>query len=453
MRYLLSLLSISPVIAHAVCAPGVNYGSAHLNSPNPICYTYSNSELGGCYAYCGGGPSGAACVEFPNAQPPSRGPYFSNGVSCTPSTSNGPWQDPGPKPEDPNPPVGSDGTSTGGDGVVNIGSMWVGPNTHADLGKGFSVVANNVRVHSKKITDAVKEVDYTLGRIFDYTRPLLNDIRSSSLHNANSTANISNAIEQTFGESNFYLKQLVEKRTLDETFWNVKEDRLLAALKELKGKPSDNPGSGGDGTTASDWQTLRQQLDSLDSWQRIHANNLGQIQMYTSGSSFAASQIQNILESSNLRNGLPSMDGTNELLKEISGKLDNVGGDGQGGGQGDKPCKGPLCTFTPPSGTGHGSALSTVFDESSIADIKGKVADKNKAINDKLQEIKSVFKQSDITISGTYDNDYQNIMGAKVDLSGKSNWELFFNSGPRAALWLLAILIAFGILLGGRKNA
>ena len=50
-------------------------------------------------------------------------------------------------------------------------------------------------------------------------------------------------------------------------------------------------------------------------------------------------------------------------------------------------------------------------------------------------------------------NDYHDINGVRVDLSGKSNLELFFNSGPKMAIWFLAVLLAFSILMGGRKNA
>ncbi len=78
MRYLLPLF-FSPFAAFAGCAPGVNYGSAHIVSSNPICYVYSGSTLGGCYAHCGGSDNGSVCVELPNAVPPTPGPYSSIG--------------------------------------------------------------------------------------------------------------------------------------------------------------------------------------------------------------------------------------------------------------------------------------------------------------------------------------------------------------------------------------
>ncbi|PCK17428.1 hypothetical protein CEY02_20020, partial [Bacillus pumilus] len=117
------------------------------------------------------------------------------------------------------------------------------------------------------------------------------------------------------------------------------------------------------------------------------------------------------------------------------------------------PCTGPLCTFTPPSSSGSGSGLSSVFSDEDIEGLKQKVADRKDDIQDQMAEVRKVFSPGKLEISGTYDNDYQDIHGARVDLSGKSNLELFFSLGPKQVLWFLAVLIAFGILLGGRKDA
>jgi len=143
-----------------------------------------------------------------------------------------------------------------------------------------------------------------------------------------------------------------------------------------------------------------------------------------------------------------------ELQRQLaSGEIGGGGGGGDGGGSGgDKPCKGPLCDFTKPSPS-SGSALSKVFSDDSIEDIKKRVENKDNEITAAMDDVKSVFAPKELTISGTYNNDYHDINGVRVDLSGKSNMELFFNSGPKMAIWFLAVLIAFSVLMGGRKNA
>jgi len=94
-----------------------------------------------------------------------------------------------------------------------------------------------------------------------------------------------------------------------------------------------------------------------------------------------------------------------------------------------------------------------VFSTESIDDVKKQIENKDTEISDAMNDIKSVFAPEELTITGTYNNDYHDINGVRVDLSGKSNLELFFNSGPKMAIWFLAVLLAFSILMGGRKNA
>lgn len=436
MRYLFLLLSLSPVISYAKCIAGVSYGQYPISASNPVCAPYTGSSLGGCFALCGGAAGSSVCVEFPNASPPSKGPYITDGNECTYKDGS----DSGSHGNTGGNPSGSDGTNESPTGLVDVGQILVGDKLTTDLGVGFNSVANNVNKSAAKVQKSVKELAKQIEdfRFLDNST-YMDPIKTSLSQIVTNTSGIS-AGANTNSEMTGYLKTLYDQVVADsvrtETYRSKFIDRFDSLAHTVTLIPKNGSNGGGDGSTAANWQNLSHQLNSLDSWQRIHANTLSQMELYLSGTSYSAGKIHEILAQH--YNG----DGNG-----------NGNGNGDGGGDGDKPCTGPLCTFTPPSGTGQGSALSSVFDESSIADIKGKVAEKNKAINDKLQEIKSVFKQSDITISGTYDNDYQNIMGAKVDLSGKSNWELFFNSGPRAALWLLAILMAFGILLGGRKNA
>jgi hypothetical protein len=435
MRYLLPLF-FAPSVVFASCAPGVNYGSAHIVSPNPICYLYSGSTQGGCYAYCGGSSDGAVCVELPNAVPPSRGPYFSSGQECTPTDSNGPGKD-------PNPPVGEDGTATGGNGVVNMGELWVGPTSHADLGKGFNVVSNNIKVSSEKVVGEINKLDSTFKNFSDSVTPLIQESSQDLKRITNNTANLANAISQGNDSINAQLMMLNQSRIFDISYWNNKEERLIGTLNDIRK----------DMSYMNSWPQQESYLERI----LAAMNNSG------GGSGFPETGLMSIYSIDSNLNELrevlagdysPYMKGmqdSNQLLKDISGKLDKIGqGGGEGGG--DKPCTGPLCSFNKPSGS-SGSALSSVFGPESIEDIKKQVETKNGEIMQKMDEIKKVFVSEQISISGTYDNDYQEIHGVNVDLSGKSNMELFFNSGPKQAIWFLAVLIAFAILMGGRKNA
>jgi hypothetical protein len=139
-----------------------------------------------------------------------------------------------------------------------------------------------------------------------------------------------------------------------------------------------------------------------------------------------------------------------QIASKLDGIQDALSNGGAGGG--DKPCTGPLCSFNKPSGA-SGSALSKVFSTESIDYVKKQIDYKDTEISDAMNDIKSVFAPEELTITGTYNNDYHDINGVRVDLSGKSNLELFFNSGPKMAIWFLAVLLAFSILMGGRKNA
>jgi hypothetical protein len=436
MRYLLLLLFL-PSAVFASCAPGVNYGSAHIVSGNPICYLYSGSTKGGCYAYCGGGADGSVCVELPNAVPPSRGPYFSSGQECTPNDSNGPGKD-------PNPPVGEDGTATGGNGVVNMGELWVGPTSHSDLGKGFNVVSNNIKVSSEKVSDEIKKLDSNFKDFADRINPLIQESSQDLKRISNNTANLANAIGQSSDTLNAQLMMLNGKQVLDSSFWNNKEERLIGTLNDIRK----------DMSYMNSWPQQESYLERILAAMNNSSGGgggfpeTGLMSIYSIDSNL--NQLREVL-AGDYSPYMRGMEDSNQLLKDISGKLDKIGqGGGEGGG--DKPCTGPLCSFNKPLGS-SGSALSSVFGPESIEDIKKQVEVKNTEITKTMDDIKRVFVSERISISGTYDNDYQEIHGVNVDLSGKSNMELFFNSGPKQAIWFLAVLIAFAILMGGRKNA
>lgn len=427
MRYLLPLL-FSPFAAFAGCAPGVNYGSAHIVSPNPICYVYSGSSLGGCYAYCGGSENGSVCVELPNAVPPTRGPYFSSGQECTPNDNNGPGKD-------PNPPVGEDGTAVGGDGVVNMGELWVGQNSHADLGKGFNVVSNNVRVASEKVSGDIKDFSRKFESFSFDASKYLSESSQDLKRITNNTANLANAIGQGNETLNAQLMMLNGKQVLDSSFWNNKEERLIGTLNDIRK----------DMSYMNSWPQQESYLERiLASMNNSGGGGGGDGKDYTQQLTGISRSLESI--SWNVGDQLLA---TESILAEIK-KSGGSGGSGEGGG--DKPCEGPLCSFNKPSGS-SGSALSKVFSTESIDDVKKQIENKDNEISDAMNDVKSVFAPEELTITGTYNNDYHDINGVRVDLSGKSNLELFFNSGPKMAIWFLAVLLAFSILMGGRKNA
>lgn len=434
MRYLVPLFFF-PFAAFAGCAPGVNYGSAHIVSPNPICYLYSGSTLGGCYAYCGGSGNGSVCVELPNAVPPTRGPYFSSGQECTPTDSNGPGKD-------PNPPVREDGTAIGGNGVVNMGELWVGINSHADLGKGFNVVSNNVRVSSEKVVSSIqKQTDNISQNLQDLGSRYLNSLTTYLPNISSNTAAIRNSI------SSMPFDLRVSKE-------------YLASIDTNIAKLASGSGSGGGSVDTQLIGDILQNTYSIDYGINNTYRTVSLIYDQVSGIMYKQGEVVNsirdvggnVLDSlSQIANNRPW--GSSEFA-QIASKLDGIQealSDGGAGG-GDKPCTGPLCSFNKPSSS-SGSALSKVFSTESIDDVKKQIENKDTEISDAMNDIKSVFAPEELTITGTYNNDYHDINGVRVDLSGKSNLELFFNSGPKMAIWFLAVLLAFSILMGGRKNA
>nr|QHJ90268.1 Hypothetical protein [Aeromonas sp.] len=321
--------------------------------------------------------------------------------------------------------------------------MWVGQNSHADIGKGFSVVSNNVRVGSDKVVGEIKN----LTRKFDtfafdasqYLRESSQDLKRIT----NNTANLANAIGQGNETLNAQLMKLNQSRVLDHSFWldEMNKDReksqyyysnirdLLSHMDYLLEFKGGGNGGGNGGDTQIP-EALINSIYSIDG---------------------GVNQLNEIL-GGNYSPYMKGMMDSNKLLTDISGKLDKLGQGGGGGEGGDKPCEGPLCDFTKPS-TPSGSGLSSVFSEQAITDVKKQVEAKDGEITDAMRDVKSVFISESISINGSYSNDYQDLYGSKVDLSGKSNIELFFNSGARSVLWFLAVLIAFSILMGGRKDA
>lgn len=453
MRYL-SLLLFVPSAAFSACIAGVNYGQYPITAGNPVCAPYSGSSLGGCFAYCGGSSAGAVCLELTSANPPTKGPYFTNGHEC--QYKNGGDSNSGGNVGGN--PDGIDGTNTGPTGTVDVGSIMVGDKYIADFGKGFNAVANNVNKSSEKIKNAVTDLSNQIRRDRDWDNAKYYDPMLSLLERIaqNTSGGSSGGESGPSHEVVGYLKSINDKTVLDPSFWlnEIYKDREKAQYYY------------------SNMRDLVAHIDGILEWGPNNGggnNNGGNNNGNGNGNGnggipdAALNSIYNIEESTGKLNELfggrysPYMKGmmdTNQLLNDISGKLDNLGqgGDGEGGQGGDKPCKGPLCSFDKPLGSTE-SGLSSVFSEQSITDIKKRVEEKDTEIKTAMSDIKSVFAPEQLSINGSYDNNYQDIHGARVDLSGKSNMELFFNSGPKAVIWFLAVLIAFTILMGGRKNA
>lgn len=431
MRYLLLLL-LFPSLSYAGCHPGVNYGQYPITAGNPVCAPYSGSTLGGCFAYCGGASENTLCVEFPLASPPTKGPYTTNGNECqyyTGSDSNSSGNSGGNN-------GGTDGTNQNPNGLVDVGTIIVGDKYVTDFGKGFNVLANNVNQSAAKVQKSVSDLAKQLDNAMDLNNARYMDPFLSNLSRiAQNTSGMSEGGASTVDhEMAGYLKSIYDQTVADsartEAYRSSYFDLIEGFRHDVSRFPDAGSGNGnGNGTTAADWQNLRNSLNSLDSWERINSHELSQMQMYLSGISSSSNYIASLLQDS------------------IKGP--DVDGDGVGDGV---PCEGPLCNFSQPT-TGGGSGLSSVFGEQDIAGIKQQVTERKADIQEQMDQIKGVFSPGKLQVSGSYENDYHDINGANIDLSGKSNIELFFSLGPKQVIWFLAVLIAFGILLGGRKDA
>lgn len=333
-------------------------------------------------------------------------------------------------------PSGVDGTNQGTTGLVDVGAMKVGDKLTTDLGVGFNAVANNVNKSAAKVEKAVKELatQFELNRIQDNIN-YMDSFRSDLTKIAINTSGLGSAGSGAEHELSGYLKSINDKTVLDPTMWNNHHAELMQIFNDIR-KDMSYMGS----------YNTPQELINIDQKTNSMTRDLTNI---SENSNSLKGTLWNISDEVQ-RQGYDISDMLKELKKISSGEGGNGNGGGDGGG--DKPCEGPLCTFTPPT-SNPATGLASVFGEDDIAGIKQQVADRKADVQEQMDEIRKVFSPGKIEISGTYDNDYQDIHGARVDLSGKSNLELFFSLGPKQVLWFLAVLIAFGILLGGRKDA
>ncbi len=464
MRYL-SVLLLSPSLAYAACAPGVNYGSLGISSPSPICIAYSGSSLGGCSAYCGGGAGSTVCVELPLDTPPSKGPYFSDGNEC----EIGGGGDDGGGDNGGGDNGGGDNGGVGGDVGPNA-PMYRAPQTlvgnyqSANLAPAFDSVSLNIERLKNLVGQESRAARYEMSFM---VKDLARIAQNTSGMNGGAG---------TYGpllyEMNAHLKSLSEKSVFEPNFWNDKDIARTNQLSDMRqdisylggelkhisdllssgGGSSGGGSSGGGGSSSGDVADIKGMMQTAMGWWGGTPSNLSAISGQLTGISNSVAPMFPMLEFFNKQqtNLQTQMAGDLAAIKDAIKNGSGSGGDGGEGG--DKPCTGPLCSFTKPSSS-SGSALSKVFSNESIDDVKKQIENKDTEISDAMNDIKSVFAPEELTITGTYDNDYHDINGVRVDLSGKSNLELFFNSGPKMAIWFLAVLLAFSILMGGRKNA
>lgn len=450
MRYLFVLL-LSPSLAYAACAPGVNYGSLGISSPSPICIAYSGSSLGGCSAYCGGGAGSTVCVELPLDTPPSKGPYFSDGNEC--ELGGG----------------GDDGGGDNGGGDNGGGDNGGGNNGGAPYYYPFKDQISPIGVggqYQEATTAALKQIDedlrwtaikmygqgeQSLATFKDFSKDLrkVTDALNTQIIGSEQVGLINNQMLSTLNRSENTLRELT----------NCVVNPLANGCGHLAGSSSGAVSTGDLSAIQGDVASLKAMQQSSMSIIGSILGNTGSMDSNLRNMSGYLGSIYSTLGSMNSTSSSQFGDMQNSLaaIKGMTQQALNSGWGNSGGGQGDdgggdKPCTGPLCSFTKPSSS-SGSALSKVFSNESIEDVKVLIENKDNEISAAMNDIKSVFAPEELTITGTYNNDYHDINGVRVDLSGKSNLELFFNSGPKMAIWFLAVLLAFSILMGGRKNA
>ncbi|MCY9838258.1 hypothetical protein [Aeromonas media] len=433
MRYL-SIFLLSPSLAYAACAPGVNYGSLDISTPSPVCIAYSGSTLGGCSAYCGGGGGGTVCVELPAATPPIKGPYFSDGNECTLSGGGDGGGDNGGGDNG-----GGDG-GTGGDG----GAPYYYPfkNQVSPIGVGGQ--------YQEATTRALKQIDedirWSAIKFYEQGEASLATFKTFShdLMKVTDALTIQSNSAEESGKTQFAIWQTLSRS----------EDTLLhltnCVVNPLANNCGHLAGSSGGGSSGDTKALVSMMGSAMGMWASTQGNTystndtLGYVNRELGAFRDQSTTIA--------REQLGLQKTISDDLSAIRDAIKNGSGSGGEGGEGDKPCSGPLCTFSP-SGAVPGSGLSDVFGDVAIAGVKQQVTDKKAEIQAQMDEIKGVFSPGKLEVSGNYENDYHDINGARVDLSGKSNIELFFSSGPAQVIWFLAVLIAFGILLGGRRDA
>ena len=402
-------------------------------------------------AFCGGSAGSTVCVLLPNNIPPTKGPYFTDGSPCSYN---------GDVPGDGN----STDTNTGQDGGVYVDRMVVGEKIVTDIGLGFNAVSKNIVNGTSNIKGSIENFSNRLITKIDsnndkYMKFITSDLARIAQNTTALGDNQATAVDYEIAGA---LKSLYDLTAADSARTDAHRSELTKLIWDVRSDIQSGNGR---------WPQEQSYLESITNTLSSIANKgSGGGDGGGGGGNFPESAVMSIYAmhtslhqlndvfTSDFSPYLNGLQTSTKLLGDISGKLDKLGegggtgGDGGTGGEEGKPCKGPLCSFSEPS-VGGGSGLSSVFGEQDIAGIKQQVTERKADIQEQMDQIKGVFSPGKLQVSGSYDNDYHDINGAKIDLSGKSNIELFFSLGPKQVLWFLAVLIAFGILLGGRKDA
>ncbi len=204
-------------MAYAGCPVGALMTHLSSSTPLPHCVKMSHSSLGGCYVNCPG-----VCVD--NGE--TKGPIHSMGMECTPGGGDGGSDNDGGGGSDNGSDNGGDaggddnGTDTGGSDGNNSGNgpiggptdgmsvgrvtpMLVGDKSVADIAPGFNAILADLWL----IKHAATRTEDSARGIFENSIKMQQDI-SRIVH---SSGTLSNIFSQSTGESNYYLKSILDK--------------------------------------------------------------------------------------------------------------------------------------------------------------------------------------------------------------------------------------------------
>ena len=185
------LLLLFPLSALAACPAGIQLSNLPIGTPLPMCIKFESSSLGGCNAGCPG-----VCVELPSSG--TMGPIQTLGTECSYSEGGGDGEG------------GDNGGGDGGTGGDNsslstkkINPQLVGENHTADLSVGFNVLFLETSVMKNKLSQIASGT-----HSFEITsRQMLKQLQDIEYN----TNRDDNAVSQAVGESNFYLKSILDK--------------------------------------------------------------------------------------------------------------------------------------------------------------------------------------------------------------------------------------------------
>jgi hypothetical protein len=191
----LYLLFLLPLTAVASCPSGIKLSNVSISTALPYCVKFESSTLGGCEVACPG-----VCVEFPNNG--TKGPIETTGNECKLGGDGGTGGD----------GDGGDDGGTGGDNsslsTKRIYPQLVGETHTADLSVGFNALFDETYVMKNKLSQIASGT-----HSFEITsRQMLKQLQDIKYN----TSRDDNAVSQAVGESNFYLKSIVDKLDFED---------------------------------------------------------------------------------------------------------------------------------------------------------------------------------------------------------------------------------------------